>query len=64
MSRLEQIEGERWARSTCEEIGALRVRGNNAMNVIEVLQRGLVEKPADYRYPHARGNFEGVKKAP
>ncbi|MNJ67628.1 hypothetical protein D3C81_1026120 [compost metagenome] len=50
MSRLEHVEGARWARQTAEQIGVLMVRGQSKGigEVIEVLQRGTVEKPKDY----------------
>lgn len=50
MSRLEQVEGARWARQTVEEIGLLMVKGKRQGidEIIEVLKRGTVQKPADY----------------
>lgn len=50
MSRLEVIEGARWARQTVEEIGLLMVKGRRQGidDIVEVLRRGTVEKPEDY----------------
>ena len=50
MSRLEQVEGARWARQTVEEIGLLMVKGKRQGidEIIEVLKRGTVQKPQDY----------------
>jgi len=50
MSRLEHVEGARWARQTVEEIGLLMVKGKRQGidEIIEVLKRGTVQKPADY----------------
>lgn len=50
MSRLEMIEGARWARQTVEEIGLLMVKGRSQGidEIIEVLKRGTVEKPKSY----------------
>lgn len=50
MSRLEHVEGARWARQTVEEIGLLMVKGKRQGidDIIEVLKRGTVQKPADY----------------
>lgn len=50
MSRLEHVEGARWARQTVEEIGLLMVKGKRQGidEIIEVLNRGTVQKPADY----------------
>lgn len=50
MSRLEHVEGARWARHTVEEIGLLMVKGKRQGidEMIEVLKRGTVQKPKDY----------------
>lgn len=50
MSRLEHVEGARWARQTVEEIGLLMVKGKRQGidEIIEVLKRGTVQKPKDY----------------
>lgn len=50
MSRLEHVEGARWARQTVEEIGLLMVKGRKQGidEIIEVLKRGTVQKPKDY----------------
>lgn len=50
MSRLEHVEGARWARQTVEEIGLLMVKGKRQGidEIIEVLKRGTAQKPADY----------------
>lgn len=50
MSRLEHVEGARWARQTVEEIGLLMVRGKRKGldEIIDVLKRGTIQKPADY----------------
>jgi hypothetical protein len=50
MSRLEHIEGARWARQTASEIGVLISRGKakGLDDVILVLRRGTEQKPRDY----------------
>lgn len=50
MSRLEHIEGARWARQTASEIGVLISRGKakGLDDVILVLRRGTQHKPKDY----------------
>lgn len=50
MSRLEHVEGARWARQTVEEIGLLMVKGRKQGidEIIEVLKRGTVQKPKSY----------------
>lgn len=50
MSRLEHVEGARWARKTAEEIGLLLVKGRRQGidEIIDVLKRGTIQKPADY----------------
>lgn len=50
MSRLEHVDGARWARQTVEEIGLMMVKGKRQGidEIIEVLKRGTVQKPADY----------------
>lgn len=50
MSRLEHVEGARWARQTVEEIGLLMVRGKRKGldEIIDVLKRGTIQKPKDY----------------
>jgi hypothetical protein len=50
MSRLEHVEGARWARQTVQEIGLLMVRGKRKGldEIIDVLKRGTIQKPADY----------------
>lgn len=50
MSRLERVEGARWARQTVEEIGLLMVKGKRQGidEIVAVLRRGTVQKPADY----------------
>lgn len=50
MSRLEHVEGARWARQTVEEIGLLLVKGKRKGidEIVEVLKRGTIQKPADY----------------
>lgn len=50
MSRLEHVEGARWARQTVEEIGLLLVKGRRQgiEEIVEVLKRGTIQKPADY----------------
>lgn len=50
MSRLEHVEGARWARQTVEEIGLLMVKGKRKgiEEIVEVLKRGTIQKPADY----------------
>lgn len=59
MSRLEHVEGARWARQTVEEIGLLMVKGKRQGidEIIEVLKRGTVQKPADY----ARGVVDVIE---
>lgn len=48
MSRLEMIEGARWARQTAEQIGLLANTCKGIDEVIAVVRRGTVDKPADY----------------
>lgn len=50
MSRLEHVEGARWARQTVEEIGLLMVKGRrqDIDEIVAVLRRGTVQKPKDY----------------
>lgn len=50
MSRLEHVEGARWARQTVEEIGLLMVKGKRQgiAEIVEVLKRGTIQKPKDY----------------
>lgn len=50
MSRLEHVEGARWARQTVEEIGLLLVKGRKQGidEIVAVLRRGTVQKPHDY----------------
>lgn len=48
MSRIEQIEGARWARQTAEQIGLLANTCKGIEEVITVVRRGTVDKPADY----------------
>ena len=48
MSRLEMIEGARWARQTAEQIGLLANTCKGIDEVIDVVRRGTVDKPADY----------------
>lgn len=50
MSRLEHVEGARWARQTVEEIGLLLVKGKRQgiEEIVTVLRRGTVQKPHDY----------------
>lgn len=59
MSRLEHVEGSRWARQTVEEIGLLMVKGRRQGidEIIKVLKRGTVQKPADY----ARGVIDVIE---
>lgn len=50
MSRLEHVEGARWARQTIAEIGLLMVKGKKQGidEIIEVLERGTHQKPPGY----------------
>lgn len=47
MSRIEENQGITWAREICFEFGKELTKGNVAL--IQVLERGLVEKPEDYK---------------
>lgn len=42
------IEGARWARQTAEQIGMLANTRKRIDEVIDVVRRGTVGKPADY----------------
>jgi hypothetical protein len=48
MSRIEFIAGLRWARETCEVLGVLVNADHNITPVVDVLKRGLIDKPAEY----------------
>lgn len=48
MYRLEIIEGARWARQTAEQIGLLANTCKGIDEVVSVVRRGTVGKPADY----------------
>ena len=47
MSRVEELQGRRWATEICEATARDRVIG--AAGLIKVLERGLVEKPEGYK---------------
>lgn len=47
MSRIEENQGITWAREICFEFGKELTKGNVAL--IQTLERGLVEKPEDYK---------------
>lgn len=47
MSRVEELQGRRWARETCESLKHA-FKGWKA-SLIQTLERGLVEKPEGYK---------------
>jgi hypothetical protein len=47
MSRIEELQGRRWAKDVCEATVLDRVIGTDGL--IKVLERGLVEKPEGYK---------------
>lgn len=47
MSRVEELQGRRWAKDVCEATALDRVIGPDGL--IKVLERGLVEKPEGYK---------------
>ncbi len=48
MSRIEHIEGARWARETCEQTGLLYSGRDGAERLVAMLERGTKGKPAGY----------------
>lgn len=48
MSRIERIEGERWAVQTIQSMPGLQQLSGAKDALINVLKRGLEQKPADY----------------
>ena len=48
MNRIEWLAGYRWAKDVCFEAGALLKTEGGHARLMDMLSRGLIEKPASY----------------